>query len=501
MTANEKSSDCLKVLCEWALAAGRFFQSAQTGYVHLYYGETEQNAQTIPLLENTLFSLALLRSRLMEQIQEAKGLLKKLLAFQNLLASDDEGNFPVYLHEYPFCQDPALGLQLLAPFYWILKQFGHILGVELKQQLENASRLVLEHSLRAHQRKPFPYSFAIRLAAAQLAYGKLWANSDWQQIGQEQLEQLAIHQLEGWQTTRHLADILVGLQMVYPSLSQSIWSSFWQHIRQTWHPQLACYVGPCVREWQEREEPQINLYDLFGGFLTGQFSRRATLLSPHHLHGILIQAGADPFALENSSFIMQGELKQQAWRTICYPDWAYTLLEKKEPYPPAIDKTHTPFRWIWGDLHRLHSLVCQGGNIEKVIYREEETTLILLFDLRDHLFEEESQPKHEIEFFVDFHPDIHFHLNGYSANTFELGQTIQILFGKYELSCVFNLIQGTGDFLGHIMRGNRPSQVKQKAENRFQAYDWTFFLRTIRRQSHCKFQVKLTFSLLKDFNS
>src|SRR5262249_19752177 len=156
-------------------------------------------------------------------------------------------------------------------------------------------------------------SLAVRFAAAQFAYGLFWDKLDLQQTGKEQLEQLAQRQLEGWHTTRYLADVLVGLQMVYPSLSHTPWHPLWQRMEQTWHSQLACYIGPCVREWQEREEPQVNLYDLFGGFFAGQFSRRATLLSHHHLHGILIQPFSDQFSPKASRCVMQGELKQQAW--------------------------------------------------------------------------------------------------------------------------------------------------------------------------------------------
>jgi hypothetical protein len=496
--SKETPSDLFKGLCEWALAAGRFFQSAQTGFVHLYYGESEPRAQTIPIVENALFILALFRSRLVEQVQEGKGLLKRLVAFQKQHIGDDFGNFPVYLHEYPVCQDPALGIQLLAPFYWILKQFGHILGPELKQQLKHAAHLVLEHSMRAQRTKNFPYSLATRLASAQLAYGLLWNKEELHQTGKEQLEQLAQRQLEGWHTTRHLADILVGLQMVYPSLSASPWSSLWLMMEQTWHPSLACYIGPCVREWQEREEPQVNLYDLFGGFFSGKFSRRASLLSYHHLHGILIQPSLDQFHYKSSPYIVEGKLKQQTWRTVYHPDWYYNLLEKNGPHQPTVDKTHTPYRFVWGDYHRLHSLVCQGGNIEKIEYLE-DGSIILLFDLRDQPAEEESAPKREIEFFADFHPDIQFHLNGHAATTFELGQTFQLLFKKYCLSLTFELLQGEGNFLGHVMRSNRPSQVDVKGEKRFQAYDWNFFLRTIRRQGHCKLQVRIMFEIVKDF--
>jgi len=491
---SETSSDLSKGLGEWSLAAGRFFQSPQTQFVHLYHGEADSKAQTIPILENILFVLALFRARLVEPVQEGKVLLKHLLAFQKRDGSDDNGNFPVYLHEYPHCQDPALGLLLLAPFYWILDQFGHILGADLKQDLEEAARLALRHSLQLHQQKALPYFLAVRLAAAQRVYGLVWNNNDDVAAGTKYLEELSERQLEGWNTTKHLADILVGLQMVFPSLSDTPWSPLWQLMEHTWHPRLACYTGPCVREWQEGAEPQVNLYDLFGGFFSGQFSRRASLLSPHHLHGVLIQSSSDKFNLNTSSFVAEGVLKGQAWRTVYHPHCSFNLLEKNGDFQPTVDKTHTPFRFVWGDLHLLHSFVCQGGNIEKVNYIEEENSVTMGFDLRDQPAQEsDAAPKREIEFFLDVHPDIQFHLNGLAATTFQLGEPLQITVKGYRLSMVFDIVQGKGDFLGHITLGNRPSQIDLKGEKRFQAYDRSVYLRTIRRQSECRMQVKLIF--------
>lgn len=499
LASKELPSDLSKLLGEWALAAGRLLQSEQTGYVHAYYGESQQVAHTIPLVENVLFALALLRSRLVEQVQEAKGILKGLLAFQNLNKENYYGNFPVYLHEYPVCKDPSIGLQLLAPFYWILKHFGHVLGSDLRGQLEQSARLALEYSISSHKIKPFPYSLAVRLAAAQLAYGCLWAKLEWQQEGEAQLEEFAKKQLNGWYSTAHLGDILVGLQMVYPSLKNNLWSQLWHHLEYTWHHQTGCYVGPCVREWQEGEEPQTNLYDLYGGYFAGQFSRRATLIRPYHLHGVLIQSSPDRFDAQLSSFTAEGQFKQQNWQIVASPKWAYTLLEKKELSHPSVDKTYTPFRLIWGDIHRMHSLVCQGGGYEKVQYQLfPDHSIELTYDLIDYLTEEERAPQREVEFFVDFHPDILFTLNGLTATTFELDQPITLSFGKSQMTIVFKLLEGEGNFLGHVMRGNRPSQVNHKGEKRFQAYDWTFFLRTIRRQSPCRLKVILSFQPLLD---
>lgn len=494
LVSDESGVDFAKALNEWALAAGRHLQSAQTGFIHYYYGETGQSIdQTIPFFENTLFCLALLRSRLMEHVQEAKTLLRRLLAFQSQEPGKSQGNFPLYLHEYPFCQDPALGLQLLAPFYWIVKHFGHVLGGDLKQSLEQAARYAIEYSVRERAIKAFPYSLSVRLAAAQLAYGTLWQETQWKQEGEEHLTVLAQKQLEGWVTTKQVADLLVGLQMVYPSLLESPWEPLWHHLSQTWHCTTGCYSGPCIREWQAGEEPQANLYDLYAGYFAGQFSRRALLMHPYHLQATLIQPCQNKFTAHSSLLIAEGYMKGQAWQMVSQPLWVYTLLEKKGASNPTMDKTYTPFRWIWGDLNFAHSLVCQGGHYERVEYMREGQTIQLIFSLSAESLSEERVKPREIEFFVNFHPDVRFKVDDCVATTFELGQTLHLFLGSHRLSFVFSLLEGEGDFLGHIMRGNRPSQVNHKGEKRFHSYDWAFFLRTVRRSGSCRVRVTISY--------
>ncbi len=499
--SNELASDLLKTLNEWALAAGRSLQSEQTGYVHYYYGDKGlAHDHTIPLVENSLFILALLRSRLIENIQEAKALLKRLLAFQSPLTSEGLGNFPLYLHDYPLCQDTTIALQLLAPFYWILKHFGHILGADLKQQLEQAAHRALEFSMHMHTNKSFSYAWNVRLAAAQKAYGDLWERSNWIEEGKNQLEKLSHGQLEEWYTTKQLGDLLIGLQMAYPSLQNSPWHSLWQRLEKTWHQATGCYVGPCIREWQEREEPQPHVYDLYAGYFAKQFAKRITVLRPYHLYAALIQPSSDQFNALLYPLQVEGQVKHQAWQLRNEETWCYTVLEKKDAVNnPSMDKTYTPFRLVWGDLHVAHTIVCQGGRYEHVTYQCDKQNIQLVFQLGADIPQEREKSR-EIEFFVDVQPDVQFTLDHapQAATTFELGQSIQLTFGSQRFSLVFSLLEGEGDFLGHLMRGNRPSQIDLKGEKRFHAYDWTFFLRTVRRQGPCRVQAKLTIENLAE---
>jgi hypothetical protein len=115
---------------ELALKAGRKRQSEMTRFVHYCSEYPEKSSETIPTYENFCFALALLRSRIAENILEAKALLEKLLAFQV------NSEFPVYLHEYPLCRYAGLKSKLYPVIFFILRDFHSVLGEKLREQLQ-----------------------------------------------------------------------------------------------------------------------------------------------------------------------------------------------------------------------------------------------------------------------------------------------------------------------------------------------------------------------------
>ena len=106
--------DRTRQMVDLAVSAGRKFQSAQTGYVHFCFHKSDELINdTIPLYENFLFALALLRFRTSDSMNEGKKILEQLLSFQV------DGNFPIYLHEYPRCYDRFQSMSILPVFYWL----------------------------------------------------------------------------------------------------------------------------------------------------------------------------------------------------------------------------------------------------------------------------------------------------------------------------------------------------------------------------------------------
>lgn len=115
-----------------ALKASRKRQSSKTRFVH---GTVEEVGalELISIYDNFCFAMALLEQRRGDDVGEAKELLTRLLEFQTR-----EGNFPVYLHDFPNCSD-ALQRLKVAPFLArALQDFGAVLGNETREKILEA---------------------------------------------------------------------------------------------------------------------------------------------------------------------------------------------------------------------------------------------------------------------------------------------------------------------------------------------------------------------------
>jgi hypothetical protein len=203
-----------------ALAAGRKRQSPVTGFIHHCYESPERSWETIPIYENFCFALALFRSRTAENMLEAKALLEKLFSFEV------NGEFPVYLHEYPQCRHAGLMAKLYPVVRRMLDEFSLVLGEKNKTAL---------HNLRCE-----PSS--IRPSQTPQAWAEFLVNA--QLTGEDVTP--ALH----WWSCRHLA--FTGAQQ------------------------------------QERGEPAVTLYDLFLGEWGGRYAARALQDHPVHLQASLI---------------------------------------------------------------------------------------------------------------------------------------------------------------------------------------------------------------------
>ncbi len=456
----------IKQLIDLAIACGRKRLSPQTGYIHhCSHALDEEVHYPIPVVENALFALALMRSKTSENILEAKNLLERLLHFQN-----EEGNFPIYLHEYPKAHDRYLGAHLLLPFHWILKQFASILGADLRLRLQEAFDRLLEYTLKSHVEKPAPYPLHIKIAAI---------------AGDPHFDALITPpDATLWFHPQHIGDILSALQVVYPSIAESSWEPFWKHLGTLWHHPSCSYAGPALKDLQKGFEPKPSLYDLYMGYFSGAFSKRALADSIFHLQAALIQPTDDKLVVPNYPCRFQGHIGASPYYLYHTPSYAYSVIRDKE----------TPLRIVWGTPQKAHTFVLQKGNIASFDFQADDPLLELRMNLGEPIHVEDREENRELAFYFDASEEARISVDGHSSSTFQLGQELMLHLDGLTLSLNLTIEEGTGHFFGHLMRGNRPSQISLKGTHRHQSFDWQVFLRTLRRSELCRLKASLKFS-------
>ncbi len=121
-----------------AVNAGKKRQSPRTGFIH-YFPKEESVSDTIPVFENFCFALALFRLKTTESVLEGKEIIERLLGFQA-----PDGNFPVYLHDFPKCWDFHLGLKIAPILIHVLRDFGSVLNGAYKEKLEFALKKMIQ---------------------------------------------------------------------------------------------------------------------------------------------------------------------------------------------------------------------------------------------------------------------------------------------------------------------------------------------------------------------
>lgn len=349
-------------LIERAIQTGHHYKQENTGLIHY------PTPDLIPLYLNFCFCLALLRSLVGDNVQEAKERLLHLLSFQK------EGLFPIYLHEYPKVSPYS---QCSYPLKLIEKHFGSILGDEIRELLKTVA--------------PMPSPPHEILTSRDAALKAL-----------------------------HLEDL-------------TPLTSYWDSEHQI-------YAGPLNDERQNQGEIELTLFDLMMG-------SPPRIVDPHpvHIEGALI------FTSRPTHFLTQ-----------------------LHAAPTPHGKGYHLLRKVWKGENQLHTLVCQEKRIalegDRLTYPDEIP---------------DEKHRTELSFYVNYHPDNSIRVNGEKGTVFKLGDRVQIG-DKWVLS--MDLVDGKGDFLGHISRGNRPAQLDADIT---QAHDWKISLRTLRRTPNLKLKLAL----------
>lgn len=487
MTLPVSKEQHLKQPVDIAVSCGRAFQSPETGFFHYSYQSSDQVPhQAIPFVENTLFVLALLRLRTKEAVQEASGLLERLLAYQDVNEGEAKGNFPLYLHEFPACRDRYLPFQLLLPFFRIMEGYGPVLGSGLKHKLNHAIQLLLPYCWKVQETEKTPYIFSMKLACASVRFGYHFGEISWVEKGQQLLQELKARGVTlSWFTPDQLGDLLLSLQLLgeEESLLHN-WKPLWDHAVSCWYQPLLCYVGPAFHLRQAKGEQQATVYDLFMGHVAGAYSHRVFEIHPFQLQAALIYPSKLHLPEKLLPYSFEGVFEDRKWKVYQGLTFAYSWIEQESILRDYQKPVTHPFYFVWGNPMRMHSLSLQGDHFNKFKLNVlDSSRLELQLEmpyLSDH---QEDEKELTLALYVDRTEQLKKIVAGKAATIFEWGQMVELVDQALTLKLKFSSEGEGGTMIGSIHPGNRPAQIALKGATRFEAYDQVVSMRTVSQKA------------------
>ena len=393
-------------------------------------GSQLQNQQTkfihfnelIPLFENFCLALSLFRTHIKIHIDEGKELLKRLFYFNT------DGGFPRYLHEYPKKGSSSYQLRVALPLYWILKKYGRVTEPPLKQEIKKQLKILLEK---------------IEISSLSLPYKALYEALKYQKMTKVYQPRFSYE----W-----------GFFLLLYQLLEETPTWILKGALENFDPTLMAYVGKPFQEYQRKNTLEIGLYDFFMAEYYQEPVKKFDHLKLLSLQAALIF----PFQRK-----LQESIKTKAWIS----QESYLGKENWDK------KGFHLIRILWGKKDRIYSFVCQTP----LLFKKEKKSYLFTYLQRDPCEKGEV----ELAFYVNYDPDLKLTIKGVKQTVFYLDEPLEIQTKEKRIKFMLSLKKGEGIFMGHISRGNRPSQLETiGSEKENFPYDWKIGLRTLKRDKH-----------------
>lgn len=434
--------ETLRLVHERCLLAARKEQT-DTGFI--------AKDDKIAIYDNFLFCLALFRSKTHENVLEARKLLERLLYFQQLFDEVPfKGNYPLVLSDYPHCNDHLQALRCLTVKIWINKEFSQVLGAELKCRLEASMQKLMDFLVVISKEVKFPYWAKCKLAQAALCMGHTCEMPDLHDQSD----------LRTWGDPQALAELIAAYQLV-PS---SAWKPFWRYLSSVWHEPSKQYVGPAYKLGFQHPH-LLAAMSVFSGTL------EKNTLCP--LFCALLTSDNE---LEKVGFPYhcKGATERFRWTSNQFAEYAYsTLLGRQSP-------EQMPGFFPYYLVSAQHSLAIQAP----FGYSTSE----FVFEVGQEVFAEEKEKAKALVLSFNDHPQNGVRVMGQMATCFQFTDPLEITLGKKVMKLSFSRLSGDGEFVGHIIRGNRSGH----ANERYHATDVQIFLRALRGTTPTVVQVHLS---------
>jgi hypothetical protein len=418
-----------------ALQGGKKWWSPVTSYIH--------KGEVIPLYENFCYVLALVSSKQKENAEKAQELLHRLLQFQIKHSSHCKGAFPLELHQYPYAKD----LNFQHRLFYLMQELIHYHSLALGRVLISQLRKTASKLKRYLESQPYHSEDS----------------------------------LEDTVSSTKLAQHFISLRLKQDgSLQQAL-----KQYALYWSPSLGCYVGPALDEYYVQGDLKRSIFDQFMASYYHVYPRYLKESSLLQLQGALI-----PYFPEKGEFSygkQQGIFKEMPfsiWNTERDSLFLFHQFSAQSG-----EKGLHVLRYLWKSGDLLHHLISPSIHMHvQARHQERQTTMVFTYPQEKNI---DNQDAVELEFFVNYHPEITWSVGSKKATVFYMNDRIVLHTPQQILELIFSVEEGEGDLMGHISRGNRPSQIDPKALKEYEAFDWRLSIRTLRRDSTFKLKLQM----------
>lgn len=454
------------------------FLSLDTQLIQMSYEKRPfERAESAPFYHNFLYALILLKTKQRPQIEEGLDLLKRLFHFQ-IDENENKGNFPRYLHQYPFCDRKFEIVDILLPLYWIYKDFHQIFSKELKAKLSEILEKGVACLVEVTKNQTFSYLLSVQVFCLLKAYGKLLNRHNWQEIGDQGFEKVFSQGVnKAWGSTRHLSKMILYLSLIEDSNDLLYLQPFWNFLFQSWHQSLRSYCGAGLNDhfYQEKSEQTIYHY-----FMSMQLEQKLPVLLDADLMETTLLT---PFKITNFSpplaelhyFLAPFEITQHSEESFSYSyfNLASSEWEKRGGF--------YPFRLLMkGANSSVDHFLLQMGTycqMSKLSSKKIEIS-----------FSDSGEADLDISFYINLSSGVQILSNGGKARLFDTGYPIEFVFKffKIKLTCPDQVPNG-GVWM-QLQQDNSRSQIVKEFN---ETYDWHLYFRKSKNHLASPFKIHL----------
>lgn len=441
------TEDIYRKYIEEAVRVIRPFQGKKTPFLYVEKREfyKKNTACSIPLYENALFALLLLRKKTHEEMSEGKTLLQKILPFQSF-----RGSFPTEIAQYPASFDVSVTIRIGFLLEIVLRDFSSILGEELHEHII-AVKESISSFIRENVDKDMLGSSFITEILAYVLLSRFEAAF-------QKIEECTYEVMDLQSRGRLL--VILDFLPDHPVSEKCL-----QHLFRDWNVQSGMYQGPGVGVFHHGNKAACSLFDVWMSLHSGVTLKRPFMYES--LFELALLCPKKEKIYENKIFIEESP-------SPCFIEPKPHQLEGFYPLRLVIGQETICWKFPGGKL--VNHVEIGDSSFQSTIERVNDSSELF------HIFVERTDG---IELLVD----------GQKSTWFDPHKGFEIRNKNVVVKIALNSFGG--DCTGLISLGNRPSQLLPYREV---AFDWMVTCECIRGSIPKNFSMRMNIEYVENLS-